>query len=172
MGIRVVPTETVPASVYRYLLPTESRVITVRLHPAYLFPSAAMAFGGILAALAAQPLTDGDLGLRLALWLLAAALVLQCLHAAYSWLDYYFVVTNQRVLLAERSLLRSGVRLSLPLSQMTDLRMHMPAAGRLLGYGTLVSDSARLTLRFLPYPEVLYLEVSGLIFKDPGTVDD
>jgi len=172
MGIRVVPHETVPPSVFRYLLPHENRVLTVRLHPAYLFPSAAMAFGGLLAALAAQPLTSGDLGLRLALWLMAGFLVLRCALAVYSWLDYYFAVTSQRVLLAERSLFRSGLRLSLPLSQVTDLRLHRPTAGRLLGYGTLVSESARLTLRFLPYPEQLYLEIAGLIFKDPGTGDD
>ena len=36
MGIRVVPNETVPASIYRVLLPHERRVITVRFHPAVL----------------------------------------------------------------------------------------------------------------------------------------
>ena len=36
MGIRVVPNETVPAAVYRVLLPHERRVITVRFHPAVL----------------------------------------------------------------------------------------------------------------------------------------
>jgi len=172
MGIRVVPNETVPASLYRLLLPHERQVISVRLHPSYLLPSAAMAFGGVLAALAVQPLTDGDLGLRVAIWLMAGFLVLQCPLAVYFWLDYHFVVTTQRVLLAERSLFRSGVRLSLPLSQMTDLRFERPPAGRILGYGTLVSNSAGLTLRFLPYPEQLYLEIVGLIFKDPGTGDD
>jgi Bacterial PH domain len=172
MGIRAVPSETVPASVYRLLLPHERRVITVRLHPARLVPSAAMAFGGVLAALAAQPMASGDHGLTLALWLLAGFLVVQSLLALYSWLNYYVMITSQRILLTEQSLLRSVVRLSLPLSQVQDIRLHRPTAGRLLGYGTLVSDSARLTLTFIRYPENLYLEVSGLIFKDPGSGED
>ena len=36
MGIRVVPNETVPATVYRLLLPHERQVITVRFDPAVL----------------------------------------------------------------------------------------------------------------------------------------
>ena len=36
MGIRVVPNETVPASIEGYLLPHERQVITVRFHPAVL----------------------------------------------------------------------------------------------------------------------------------------
>jgi hypothetical protein len=173
MRIGVVPNETIPAFVYRLLLPHEHRVlITVRLHPAYLFPSAAMAFGGVLAALATQPVTRGDLGLRLAVWLLAGVLVVQCVLAVYSWFDYHFVVTSSRILVCQRSLFRSEVRVSLPLSQLADLRLQRSAAGRLFGYGSLISDSAGLTLGFIPYPEQLYLEVTGLLFKDPGTDDD
>jgi hypothetical protein len=171
MGIRLVPNETVPAAVYRVLLAHERRVITIRLHPARVFSPAATAFGGVLAALAVQPMASGDLGLTLALWLLAGILVVQCLLAVYLWLEHYLVITNQRILVAEQNLLRSGVRLSLPLTQVQDIRLERSAAGRLFGYGTLVSDSARLVLRFIPYPEQAYIEVCGLIFKDPGSED-
>jgi len=49
-------------------------------------------------------------------------------------------------------------------------------AGRLLGYGSLAARSGggrRLfpRVRHLPYPEQLYIEVCGLIFKDPGGDD-
>jgi len=50
MGIRVVPNETVPASVYRVLLPHERRVITVRFHPAVLIKPVAWALGGLALA--------------------------------------------------------------------------------------------------------------------------
>ena len=50
MGIRVVPNETVPAAVYRILLPHERRVITVRLHPAILIGPVAQTLGGLALA--------------------------------------------------------------------------------------------------------------------------
>jgi hypothetical protein len=172
MGIRVVPNTTVPASIHRLLLPSELQVLPVKLHPARLLSSATMAFGGVLAALAVQPVASGDPGLTLVIWLLAGVLVVQCLLAVYFWLDNYVVVTSQRILLSELSLLRSGLRLSLPLSQVQDIRLERSPAGRLLGYGTLVSDSAGLILRFIPYPEQFYQEVCGLVFGDPGSGDD
>jgi hypothetical protein len=132
-----------------------------------------MAFGGVLAAVAVQPIATGDLGLTLGLWLLAGYLVVQCLLAVYSWLGDNLVVTSARILLAEENLLRSGIRLSLPLSALQDIRIVRPVPGRLFfGYGTLVSESAGLRIGFLPYPEQLYLEIVGLIFKDPDTSDD
>ena len=50
MGIRVVPNETVPATVYRILLPHERRVITVRFHPAILIRPVAWTLGGLAIA--------------------------------------------------------------------------------------------------------------------------
>ena len=50
MGIRVVPNETVPASIYRVLLPHERRVITVRFHPAVLIKPVALALAGLAVA--------------------------------------------------------------------------------------------------------------------------
>jgi hypothetical protein len=43
--------------------------------------------------------------------------------------------------------------------------------GRILGYGEFIvesagQDQALRNVRFIPYPEQLYLEVCGLIFKD------
>lgn len=58
-----------------------------------------------------------------------------------------------------------------PLSMLTDLAFRRSWAGRLLGYGTFIVTTPRgvKKIRFLPYPEQLYLEVCGLIFKDLGT---
>ena len=47
----------------------------------------------------------------------------------------------------------------------------------MLGYGKFVvesagQDQALQTVDHLPYPEQLYLEVCGLIFKDKGDSDD
>src|SRR5215470_2804151 len=50
MGMRVEPTQTVPASVYRHLLPREDKVIAVRFHPAVLIGPAAIVLGGLAVA--------------------------------------------------------------------------------------------------------------------------
>ncbi len=49
--------------------------------------------------------------------------------------------------------------------------------GRLLGFGEFIlesagQDQALTNVDYLPYPEQLYLEVCGLIFKDKGDSDD
>ena len=60
---------------------------------------------------------------------------------------------------------------AMPLAKVTDMSFQRSAMGRLLGYGEFIVESAgqNQALRImdhLPYPEQLYLEVCGLIFKD------
>ena len=57
---------------------------------------------------------------------------------------------------------------AMPLDQVTGLTLQRTVVGRLLGYGTLIviSPSRRQAFRkvkYLPYPEQLYLEISGLL---------
>jgi membrane protein YdbS with pleckstrin-like domain len=176
MGIRVVPNETVPASIYRVLLPHERRVITVRFHPAVLIKPVALALAGLavaglLSTIARLDNTDA----LVVIWLLWLILLIHLLYRIYVWLEDYFVVTSQRLLLAT-GVVRKSVKM-MPLSKVTDMSFNRSAMGRLLGYGTFVvesagQDQALRTIDHLPYPEQLYLEVCGLIFKDPGTGDD
>jgi hypothetical protein len=172
MGIRVMPNETVPASVYKILLPHERRVITVRYHPAILLPQAAVAAGGLLAAVALWPVDSTASYLSLGIWLLAALLVFQALTAVYSWLECYLAVTIQRLITPETGFLFRGVRHNVPLAQLQDIRLVRSLGGRILGYGTLVCQSAGVTIGYIPYPEQLYIEITGLLFKDPDSGDD
>jgi membrane protein YdbS with pleckstrin-like domain len=176
MGIRVVPNETVPASIYRVLLPHERRVITVRFHPAVLIKPVALALAGLavaglLSTIARLDNTDA----LVVIWLLWLILLIHLLYKIYVWLEDYFVVTSQRLLLAT-GVVRKSVKM-MPLAKVTDMSFNRSAMGRLLGYGTFVvesagQDQALRTIDHLPYPEQLYLEVCGLIFKDQGTGDD
>ena len=176
MGIRVVPNETVPASIYRVLLPHERRVITVRFHPAVLIKPVALALAGLavaglLSTIARLDNTDA----LVVIWLLWLILLIHLLYKIYVWLEDYFVVTSQRLLLAT-GVITKEVKM-MPLSKVTDMSFNRSAMGRLLGYGTFVvesagQDQALRKIDHLPYPEQLYLEVCGLIFKDPGTGDD
>ena len=51
------------------------------------------------------------------------------------------------------------------------------ATGRLLGFGEFIVESAGQeqalsNVKYLPYPEQLYLEVCGLLFKDKEDASD
>ena len=176
MGIRVVPNETVPAAVYRVLLPHERQVITVRFHPAVLIGPVAIVLGGLaLAGLLSTTVAHGNGLAMLIIWGLWLLLVLRLVYKIYVWLDEYFVVTSQRLLLAT-GVFTKTVNM-MPLSKVTDMRFERSPSGRLLGYGKFVVESAGQeqalqTVDHLPYPEQLYLEVCGLIFKDKGDSDD
>ena len=176
MGIRVVPNETVPAAVYRVLLPHERQVITVRFHPAVLIrPVAEVLLGLALAGLLSTTVAHGNGLAMLIIWGLWLLLVLRLVYKIYVWLDEYFVVTSQRLLLAT-GVFTKTVNM-MPLSKVVDMRFERSPSGRLLGYGKFVvesagQDQALQTVDHLPYPEQLYLEVCGLIFKDKGDSDD
>ena len=176
MGIRVVPNETVPASIYRVLLPHERRVITVRFHPAVLIKPVALALAGLaVAGLLSTIARLDNTDILVVIWLAWLILLIRLLYRIYVWLEDYFVVTSQRLLLAT-GVVRKSVKM-MPLSKVTDMSFNRSAMGRLLGYGTFVvesagQDQALRTIDHLPYPEQLYLEVCGLIFKDQGAGDD
>jgi uncharacterized membrane protein YdbT with pleckstrin-like domain len=175
MGIRVVPNETVPAAIYRVLLPHERRVITVRFHPAVLIRPVAETLGGLALAGLLSAIHGLSGTILLVIWLAWLILVIRLLFCIYAWLEDYFVVTSQRLLLAE-GVFKKTVNM-MPLSKVTDMRFERSAVGRLLGFGTFIvesagQDQALHTIDHLPYPEQLYIEVCGLIFKDPGSGDD
>jgi len=177
MGLRVVPNETVPAAVYRVLLPHERRVITVRFHPAVLIRPAAEALGGLaLAGLLSATLARHSGMAMLVIWGLWLLLVFRLLFKVWEWLEDYFVVTSKRMLLAQGVFSRRVDML--PLSKVTDMRFERSATGRVLGFGKFVvesagQDQALREVDHLPYPEQLYLEVCGLIFTpDKGDADD
>ena len=175
MGIRVVPNETVPAAIYKVLLPHERRVITVRFHPAVLIRPVAETLGGLALAGLLSAIHGLSGTVLLVIWLAWLILVIRLLFRIYAWLEDYFVVTSQRLLLAE-GVFKKTVNM-MPLSKVTDMRFERSAVGRLFGFGTFIvesagQDQALHTIDHLPYPEQLYIEVCGLIFKDPGSGDD
>jgi len=176
MGIRVVPNETVPASVYKHLLPHERQVITVRFHPAVLIEPVASVLGGLaLAGLLSATLAHRNGDAMLVIWLLWLVLVVRLLIKIWIWLEDYFVVTSQRLILATGVFTRTVNMM--PLSKVTDMSFKRSTWGRLFGYGEFIvesagQDQALRRVDHLPYPEQLYLEVCALIFKDKGDSDD
>ena len=169
--MRLVPnTDTVPASVNRYLLPHERQVITVHQHPAILIrPIFEVLIGLAIAGWLSNSVANGNGTAILVIWVVWGLVFLRLVWKVFEWGETYFVVTSQRFLLATGILTRKVNMM--PLAKVTDMSFQRSAMGRLLGYGEFIlesagQDQALTNVGYLPYPEQLYLEVCGLIFKD------
>jgi len=167
---RVASTKNEQAAVDKYLLPREVRVATVRRHPAVLLAPSAQAVGGLLvaAALSATILRGHSLVTSI-VWAAWAVLMVRLVWKSVNWAVDYFVITSERILLTSGLFTRSVAMM--PLSKVTDMSFHRSFAGRLLGYGEFVvesagQDQALRRIDHIPYPEQLYLVVCGRIFKD------
>ena len=169
--MRLVPnTDTVPTSVNRFLLPNERQVITVHQHPAILIrPIFEVLIGLAIAGWLTNSVANGNGTAILVIWILWGLVLLRLVIKVWEWVETYFVVTSQRFLLASGIVTRKVNMM--PLAKVTDMSFQRSATGRLLGYGEFIlesagQDQALTNVGYLPYPEQLYLEVCGLIFKD------
>ena len=169
--MRLVPnTDTVPASVNRYLLPHERQVITVHQHPAILIrPIFEVLIGLAIAGWLSNSVANGNGTVLLVIWIIWGIVFLRLVVKVFEWGETYFVVTSQRFLLATGIVTRKVNMM--PLAKVTDMSFQRSAMGRILGYGEFIlesagQDQALTNVDYLPYPEQLYLEVCGLIFKD------
>jgi uncharacterized membrane protein YdbT with pleckstrin-like domain len=171
--VRLVPsgdTDTVPASVGKYLLPYERHVISVREHPVVLAGRALAVLAGLaVAGWLSSSLTKGNTTGLLVIWILWGVLLVWLVVKIIEWWVQYFVVTSKRLVTTTGVLLRRVN--AIPLDKITDIEFRQSQIGRLFGFGTFEvfaqgQDLRMRTFRFLPYPGQLYLEVSGLIFKE------
>src|ERR1700744_3410135 len=106
--MRLVPnTNTVPASVNKYLLPHERQVISVHQHPAVLIrPIFEVLVGLAIAGWLSNAVAHGNNTAILVIWLLWVLLLLRLLWKILDWSLNYFVITSQRLLLAQGFIFR------------------------------------------------------------------
>jgi uncharacterized membrane protein YdbT with pleckstrin-like domain len=151
----------------RYLIPTERAVVVVRRHWASLVRPAAILLGcQLLGWFIVRFIGNVQL-----FSFLGVAVVLASL-AWFLWVlgDWYverFVITDKRVLLAS-GLLTKRVAI-MPLGKVTDMTYERTVFGRMLGYGVFVmesagQDQALSRIDYLPSPDLLYHDVSALLF--------
>jgi membrane protein YdbS with pleckstrin-like domain len=159
-----------PASVNRHLLPGETHVITVREHPAVLLKHALLTLAGLaIAGWLSSSVAHGNNTAIGVIWILWLILLLWLGTQVWEWAVHYFVVTSQRLMLTQGVILRKVN--FIPLKKVTDVEFQRSSAGRLLGYGEFEimspgQDEDMRHIRFIPYPEQIYLEVCGLMFED------
>lgn len=171
--VRLVPggdSDPVPGAVGRYLLPYERHVISVREHPIVLVGRALAVLAGLaVAGYLSNSVANGNTTAIVVIWGLWLVLLIWLVIRIVEWWVHYTVVTSKRLVLAT-GVWRRRVN-AIPLDKITDIEFQQTQTGRLLGYGQFEvfsagQDPRMKTFRFLPYPAQLYLEVSGLIFKE------
>jgi uncharacterized membrane protein YdbT with pleckstrin-like domain len=159
-----------PSQVGNYVLPGENVIIIVRRHWASIGGSLALFVGSTLLAIVVTFTVAAGQGVAQevvwALWLIAFG---YCAWRYIDWRITYFAVTIKRLLLVSGVFTRSIA--TLPLTKVTDMKVNQPFTGRSLDYATYIvesagQDQALRTIRFVPYPQQLYLEIMSLIFPD------
>lgn len=153
-----------------YLLDTERRVIRIRRHWAVLiwdtFEAAALLAVCVLVSYLLPPALY--IGQNI-LWYVALLVVLRFAYMVMEWWVERLVVTDKRFVMTT-GVFTTKV-LMMPISKVTDLSYVRTATGRMMGYGTMVVESAGQIqalnrIDYLPRPEEFYDTISELVFGD------
>jgi hypothetical protein len=152
-----------------YLLDSERRVIRVRRHWACLlwnlFEAAALLIGLVLIS----DMVPGNSLVQNVLWYAGLLVLLRFTYELLAWYVERIVVTDKRFLIA-RGIITTQVAM-MPIGKVTDLTYQRTFGGRMLGYGTLVVESAGQIqgldrVEFLPDPEHVFDAISILVFGE------
>jgi uncharacterized membrane protein YdbT with pleckstrin-like domain len=160
-----------PREIDEYLLPTERRVIRVRQHWAVMAKDLVLTGLFLLVMVVLMTyLPSGVIVDNLTFYLALAAVIRFTLKVSLWWIER-IVITDKRVMLAQ-GIITHKVGM-MPLSKVTDLTFERSLDGRLLGYGTIVVESAGQIqalnrINFVPRPEEIYEALSELIFGEKG----
>ena len=153
-----------------YLLDTERRVIRIRRHWAVLlwdtFEAAALLAVCVLVSYLLPPALY--IGQNI-LWYVALLVVLRFAYVVMEWWVERLVVTDKRFVMTT-GVFTTKV-LMMPISKVTDLSYVRSATGRMMGYGTMVVESAGQIqalnrIDYIPRPEEFYDTISELVFGD------
>lgn len=158
-----------PREVDEYVLPTERRVIRFRRHWAVIVSEVLQAVVlFVLLALGAAFLPQ-NVVLDNLFWYGALLVLLKTSYKVCEWWVEKVVVTDKRVMLTKGIITHQAGMM--PLTKVTDLTFERSLTGRLLGYGTMVIESAGQIqalnrIDYLPDPEEVYEAISELVFGD------
>ena len=155
-----------PHHLEKYLLPQEEQTVTIRRHPAMLLRYLLESFGALILAGVLTAVIANATAVTV-VWVLWLMVVSRLAFKVFEWSDEFFAVTKVRVMLVHGIVTRRVDMM--PLSKVTDLTVNRSIMGRLLGYGTLVlesagQDQALSTVEYVPEPEAVYLEISAAAF--------
>ena len=160
-----------PREIDEYVLPTERRVIRVRMHWAVMAKHLTQTGLFLLLMVVVQTYLPSSAIVDNVTFYLALAAVLRFTVLTILWWIERIVITDKRVMLAQGIITHSvGM---MPLSKVTDLTFERTLSGRMLGYGTIIVESAGQIqalnkITYMPRPEEIYEALSELIFGEKG----
>ena len=160
-----------PREIDEYLLPTERRVIRVRMHWAVMAKDLTLTGLFLLVMVVVQQYLPSSVVVDNLTFYLALAAVLRFTLLVVLWWIERIVITDKRVMLAQ-GIITHKVGM-MPLSKVTDLTFERTLDGRMLGYGTIIVESAGQIqalnrINYMPRPEEIYEALSELIFGEKG----
>lgn len=160
-----------PREIDEYLLPTERRVIRVRQHWAYMWKHMTATALFLLVLVVIQRYLPSSVLLDNVTFYLALVAVLRFTFLTILWWIERIVITDKRVMLAQ-GIITHKVGM-MPLGKVTDLTFERSLGGRLMGYGTIIVESAGQIqalnrIDYLPRPEEVYEALSELVFGEKG----
>lgn len=160
-----------PREIQEYLLPTERRVIRVRQHWAIMWKHVTQTALVLLALVVIERyLPDNPLIDNLTFYVALVAVLRFTVITILWWIER-IVITDKRVMLAQGLVVHKVAMM--PLAKVTDITFRRSLGGRLLGYGTLIVESAGQDqgldrIDYMPHPEEVYEALSELIFGEKG----
>jgi uncharacterized membrane protein YdbT with pleckstrin-like domain len=156
-----------------YLLSSERRVIRLRRHWAVVLPSMVQTLLALAVAFTLSYLLDG-VGtyvwlVQNVLWYVALFALLRFTFYLVEWWVERLVVTDKRAMITS-GIFTTKVAM-MPVSKITDMTYERTVVGRMLGYGTMILESAGQIqalnrIEFLPRPEEVFDAISELVFGD------
>ena len=160
-----------PREIDEYLLPTERRVIRVRQHWAVMAKDLTLTGLFLLVLVILQTYLPTSVIVDNLTFYLALAAVLRFTLKVILWWIERIVITDKRVMLAQ-GIITHKVGM-MPLSKVTDLTFERTLDGRMLGYGSIIVESAGQIqalnqIDYVPRPEEVYEALSELIFGEKG----
>lgn len=168
----VVPSQVVPSSVRQYLLPHEKSVIVVRKHPGILIGHCILLGCATVVAILLTVITNDGAYVLGVSWGAFFVIFLYWIFGMLEWYYTYFVVTHIRLLFVSEFVRRKAITISI--REIHDLELRRSWLGHLVGYGTFTAwpsiPGYRIPkINYMPYPDQLFLEVSGVLFPDSGS---
>jgi uncharacterized membrane protein YdbT with pleckstrin-like domain len=157
-----------PHHLEKYLLPQEmdDDSVMIRRHPAVLLRNVAETLGALILAGVLTSVVSQSTVVTV-IWVGFLAVASRLAFAVFEWSDEFFAVTKVRVMLVHGIIVRRVDMM--PLTKVTDLTVDRSILGRMLGYGTIVLESAGQEqalsrVDFVPEPEAIYLDISAVAF--------
>lgn len=152
-----------------YILPTERRILRVRAHWFLLLRDIAESGLAMVALILLQSYLPSSTVVNTLTWYGGVVVVARLTILVIDWWVERIVITDQRVMMSTGIITQ---RLAMmPLRKVTDLTFQQTVLGRMLGYGTMVVESAGQIqalnrIEYMPKPDEIYEALTEMIFGE------